>query len=45
MREDDLMLKLAELLENLGFDYDRLSRSGQATYEEMCSIVNKLLGG
>lgn len=45
MDEDKLLTRLAELITSLGFDYDRLSKSGQATYDEICSIVNKLLGG
>lgn len=45
MDEDTLLSRLAELVGELGFDYDRLSQSGQATYDEICSTVNKLLGG
>jgi len=45
MDEDKLLSKLAELVESMGCDYDRFSQSGQATYDEICSIVNKLLGG
>lgn len=45
MHEDEVIQKLAELVENLGFDYDRMSQSGQATYDEICSLVNKLIGG
>ena len=45
MDEDKLIQRLAELIENMGFDYDRFSMSGQETYDEICSIMNKLLGG
>ena len=45
MDEDKLLSRLAELVENLGFDYDRFSQAGQATYDEICSIMNQLLGG
>ena len=45
MEEDKLIERLAELVENLGFDFDRLSQSGKETYDEICSIVNKLQGG
>lgn len=45
MDDDKLLSKLAECVENLGFDYDRMSKSGQATYDEICSILSKLLGG
>lgn len=39
---DTLIQKLSELLEDLGFDYDRLSNSGKETYDEICSILVKL---
>lgn len=45
MDEDKLLQELAQYVENLGMDYDRMSLSGQATYDEICSIVNRLLGG
>lgn len=45
MDEDKLLKQLAEYIENLGLDYDRMSMSGQATYDEICSIMNQLLGG
>lgn len=45
MDEDTLLKQLAERIENLGMDYDRMSQSGQATYDEICSIMNQLLGG
>ena len=41
---DKSLEKLLELIEDLGFDYDRMSRSGQETYEEILSIVAKLKG-
>jgi len=31
--------KLQMLVNNLGWDYDRMSSSGQATYEEICKIL------
>lgn len=43
MHEDDVVKKLAELIENLGFDYDRMSQAGQETYDEICSLINKLV--
>lgn len=43
-RHDKLLYKLSELLEDLGFDYDRMSTSGQATYEEIMSIVAQFKG-
>lgn len=45
MDEDKLLKELAKHIENLGFDYQRMSQSGQATYDEICSIMNQLLGG
>lgn len=42
MTEDQLIQKLSELLEDLGFDYDRFSTSGKQTYEEIMSLVAKL---
>lgn len=45
MHEDKAIQKLAELIEDLSFDYDRMSQAGQATYDEICSLVNKLIGG
>lgn len=45
MNEDELLNRLSHLVADMACDYDRLSVSGQATYEEICSIVNQLLGG
>lgn len=45
MNEDKLLKELARLIEDMGFDYDRFSQSGQETYDKICTIVNKLLGG
>lgn len=45
MEEDTLLKQLAEQIEALGFDYDRMSTSGQETYDRICSIINQLLGG
>jgi hypothetical protein len=45
MDEDKLLKELAEHIASLGFDYDRMSNSGQATYDQICSIMNQLLGG
>ena len=42
MTEDELIQKLSELLEDLAFDYDRLSYSGKQTYDEIMSLVAKL---
>lgn len=45
MDEDRLIQDLAKLIEDMGFDYDRFSAAGQETYDKICSIMNKLLGG
>lgn len=42
MTEDELIQKLSELLEDLGFDYDRFSNSGKQTYDEVMSLIAKL---
>lgn len=39
MEQDKLLERLAELVEDLAFDYDRMSQSGQETYNEIMSIV------
>lgn len=45
MNEDILLQELAKLIEDMSFDYDRFSTSGQETYDKICSVMNKLLGG
>lgn len=45
MTEDQIIQKLSELIGDLGFDYYRMSQSGQQTYDEICSLINKLIGG
>ena len=45
MTEDQVIQKLTELISDLGFDYDRMSQSGQQTYDEICNLLNKLIGG
>ena len=42
MEQDELIEKLSELLEDLGYELDRMSRSGLETYTEICSIVGQL---
>ena len=44
IHEDDLLSMLAKLIEDMAMDYDRFSASGKETYNEICSVVNKLLG-
>lgn len=41
---DKLLERLSALIEDLGWDYDRFSNAGQETYEEICSLINKLRG-
>lgn len=43
MEHDKLLRQLASLLEDMGFDYDRFSTSGQQTYDEIMSILVKLM--
>lgn len=45
METDYIIDKLAILIENLGFDYDRLSQSGQEVYDEICSLMSLLKEG
>ena len=45
MNEDKLLQELVRLVEDMYCDYDRFSLSGQETYDKLCSVVNKLLGG
>lgn len=40
--EDMLLQELSELIEDLGFDYDRMSTSGKETYEKICSVIAEL---
>ena len=39
---DDLIEELAQLVEDMAFDYDRMSKSGQETYDRICSILAQL---
>lgn len=39
---DDLIQELAKLIEDMGWDYDRFSTSGQETYDKICSVIAKL---
>lgn len=45
METDYIVDKLSILIENLGFDYDRLSRSGQEVYDEICLLIGLLKEG
>lgn len=42
MDEDKLIQELAQLIEDMGWDYDRFSMSGKETYEKICLLINKL---
>lgn len=42
MSEDELKQELKQLVTDLGWDYDRMSSSGQETYAKICSIIDKL---
>ena len=41
----DLLEDVINLVDDLGFDYERLSQSGKQTYDELCNkfkvIINK----
>lgn len=45
MDEDKALQELVELVEEMGWDYDRFSNAGKETYDKLCSVINKLLGG
>ena len=36
----DLLEDVQNLIDDLGFDYDRLSQSGKQTYDELCNKLN-----
>lgn len=42
MTQDKLLEQLAEKIVDLGFDYDRMSTSGQETYDEIMTIIAQL---
>ena len=42
MTQDELLKQLTEKLVDLYFDYDRMSTSGQQTYDEIMLIVAQL---
>lgn len=42
MDEDKLIQELAQLIEDMGFDYDRFSLSGKETYDKICSLIARL---
>lgn len=39
---DELIKELVQLIEDMGWDYDRFSTSGQETYDKICSVLAKL---
>jgi len=45
MNQYQIIQRIYELIKELGFDYDRMSQSGQQTYDEICRLFNKLIGG
>ena len=36
---DEAGHKLLQLIDDMGWDYDRFSSSGQQTYDEICTII------
>ena len=42
MTENELFQKLSQLIEDMGWDYDRFSESGKQTYNEICNLLAKL---
>ena len=45
MDQDKLIDRLDELIESLGWDYDRMSQAGKDTYTEICSVMAMLKEG
>ena len=45
MDKDATIKKLDELITSLALDYDRMSTSGQETYNEICRCMEQLIGG
>jgi hypothetical protein len=43
--KDAVIKKLDELIARLVLDYDRMSTSGQETYNEICRCMEQLIGG
>lgn len=44
--EDRQLEKVKNLVDDLGWDYQRMSSSGQETYEELCKVLGwKFEGG
>ena len=39
MSNQEKINKLLQLVADLGWDYDRLSRSGQQTHDELCELL------
>lgn len=42
MTNDELLQRLLQLLDDMGWDYDRFSESGKQTYDEICNVLAKL---
>ena len=41
--DDKLLERIMQLLEDMGWDYDRFSQSGKETYDEICSLLAQLV--
>ena len=41
-RGDPAGHRLLELIDLMGFDYDRFSSSGRQTYDEICTIIARV---
>ena len=42
MRVNDLGDKLTTLIDDLGWEYQRMGRSGRETYDEICHLLNMI---
>lgn len=45
MNQYQMIERIYKLIQDLGFDYDRMSQSGQQAYDEICELFNKMIGG
>lgn len=43
MTIDELLEELQSKIDDLGWDYDRMSQAGKQTYDEICFIIAKIM--
>lgn len=40
MNHQELLLRIASMIDDLGWDYDRMSSSGQTVYDKLALTIN-----